>query len=241
MSYFRNVQDNGNWLAGNSYTIEEYFFQDVTQDDGGNNRANYGGILIPGLNVLVSSDYTEYVIDTLSEFDTGPLEHLDDTKYIDLRSYITITGADWDIYELIIPGPPNLPYLKVYGWRTRRIDLPVDFYNGNYSLIWFWFKFSHIDELGNFVYETIESEIYNITITNGIERPPDPIIPPVPDDRPEDYNFDFFWVPGSWDGDEYTPPHFDEEPTVIVAAGGGRWSKNLVAAGNGKIYYEDYS
>jgi len=68
------------------------------------------------------------------------------------------------------------------------------------------------------------------------------ILPPdlITETRPVDYDPDLVWVPGEWDGDEYTPPHWDEIPGNYVAAGGGRFNQNLVVAGNNKIYYEDY-
>jgi len=82
-------------------------------------------------------------------------------------------------------------------------------------------------------------EIYgDVLIPSNPLEPSDTIdFPPT---RPDDYDDDLHWVPGEWDGDEYTPPHWDEIPGNYVAAGGGRFNQNLVVAGNNKIYYEDY-
>jgi len=75
-----------------------------------------------------------------------------------------------------------------------------------------------------------------------------PVIPPSPTDalptfppatRPDGYDPDDYWIPGQWDGDDYTPPEFGP-PTEgrYFATGGGRWSQQLIAIGHGTVYYE---
>ena len=73
---------------------------------------------------------------------------------------------------------------------------------------------------------------------SGIEIPEGAPIPltDFPTDRPNAYDPDLTWQPGSWDGSDYTD---DEFASDYQAAGGGRWSQQLVVAGNDRIYYED--
>jgi len=63
-------------------------------------------------------------------------------------------------------------------------------------------------------------------------------LPTWPSTRPDDYDPDLIWTPGEWDGEDYTPPGWSEIEGIYVAAGGGRWSKQLVCVGQSKIYYE---
>jgi len=72
-----------------------------------------------------------------------------------------------------------------------------------------------------------------------------PVPPGTPDDLTpfppsccSDTENDYFWQPGVWSGDDYTDPYWG---SGYVATGGGRWGRNLVVAGNGKVYYEDYT
>ena len=67
--------------------------------------------------------------------------------------------------------------------------------------------------------------------------PPELIVPA----RPDDYDEDLIWVPGEWDGDDYTPPAWDDIPGNYAAAGGGRYNQNLVAVGHNLVYYEEFS
>ena len=62
--------------------------------------------------------------------------------------------------------------------------------------------------------------------------PGDPSAPPddlatFPIARPADYDPNLYWQPVTWEWGE-----------VPVATGGGRWGQQLVAMGNGKVYYE---
>lgn len=70
--------------------------------------------------------------------------------------------------------------------------------------------------------------------------PPSPTPPAFPPTRPGGYAPDDFWIPGEWNGGTYTPPEWGQ-PTDgrYFATGGGRWGIQLVAVGNGKIYYEE--
>jgi hypothetical protein len=69
-------------------------------------------------------------------------------------------------------------------------------------------------------------------------EPDDLVIhPPV---RPDVYDPDFIWVPGEWDGDDYTPPAWGSPgDSVYISTGGGRWQQQLVAIGNNLVYIED--
>jgi hypothetical protein len=68
-----------------------------------------------------------------------------------------------------------------------------------------------------------------------------PFLPEFPIDRPDDYAPDTFWIPGEWDGPDYTDPEWsaDPIPTRYFATGGGRWGQQLVAVGQSRVYYEE--
>jgi len=90
-------------------------------------------------------------------------------------------------------------------------------------------------------------EVYNNR--SAIFRVNGTIIVPVPPGTPDDLTpfppsccsvveNDSFWQPGVWSGDDYTDPYWG---SGYVATGGGRWGRNLVVAGHGLVYYEDYT
>jgi len=69
---------------------------------------------------------------------------------------------------------------------------------------------------------------------------PPPDLPTFPPDRPDDYDPDLIWTPPT------SPipgnPNTWEEPGLpYQTTGGGRWGRNLVVAGHGLVYYEDYT
>jgi hypothetical protein len=70
----------------------------------------------------------------------------------------------------------------------------------------------------------------------GVIIPPSPL-PPFPPDRPDDYDPDLPWKPGDWTPGPYTPPDWGDESTY-VAAGGGRWGRQLVMVRKSLVFYE---
>ena len=224
MSYFRNIQNNGIWARGGTYTFE-YFYKDISYEPA-------AGILGEKWNIIYGAPAGTvwYLFPYHYSIPTG----VNDSVYD--------SGFTWGDDPL--GGPSISPYYEVLEsedggqWRKFYVYINDTLIDGNYSIVHAHIRWS--DYLNGAPYDIflIEEERHNIYIFGEAQIPPDPITPTVPEDRPDDYNFDYYWVPGSWDGDEYTPPHFEETPTVIVAAGGGRWSKQLVCVGQSKIYYE---
>jgi len=57
--------------------------------------------------------------------------------------------------------------------------------------------------------------------------------------RPGAYDPDLIWVPGEWtDPNTYVSPEWGG-PSRYFATGGGKWGQQLVAVGNGKVYYTE--
>ena len=67
-----------------------------------------------------------------------------------------------------------------------------------------------------------------------------PYLPDTPDDRPDAYDPDDFWLPDYWEGGQHFPPQWGQPgDSKYFATGGGRWGQQLVAVGKDRVYYEE--
>jgi len=127
-----------------------------------------------------------------------------------------------DEYELRNPNPQYFN-LNDYNYVLPYPTSPVKIY---------W-QIKTTNEWG-----TTWGDVWSFTTAKEGYVPPPDALPDFPPSRPDDYNPDLPWLPGEWNG-TYIPPEWGE-PTDYVATGGGRWGRNLVVAGNKKIYYEAF-
>lgn len=244
MSYFRNVQNSGNWIAGNTYTFEAYFIADKVQHPLGYPSwqwfygyiQNYGdGFVLP--NPYFTPDYAAEIFE-VDDVAVGSLAY----QQMLSGTYFPSGGETTEIItQEYVYLPYGQSYTKHYLWIKYTIIIPANIVTGNYKLVWAKDDTSNSYWADNLAGVITESETFDIHITGGILPPTDPVEPTIPDTRPVDYDDDLYWVPGEWVDDVYTPGHWDEAPLSIVAAGGGRWNKNLVVAGHNLIYYEEFS
>jgi hypothetical protein len=222
MPYFRNVQYHGVWVAGGTYSFEVWAKAVETFSP----QTIHWWDLMPlpgnqyvGKSVLFQKDY---------EFPVPPLD-----KY---GSSTFDPDAVIENVEVVSESSGNL---TSGFWRLLEVEIPPDLPEGKYKLV-HCYVYGYYD--GSWHWSGTSYEEYEITILPvGAQLPPEPVTPTIPDTRPVDYDNDLYWVPGEWVDDVYTPPHWDEAPLSIVAAGGGRWNQNLVVAGHNLIYYEEYS
>jgi hypothetical protein len=244
MSYFRNVQNSGNWVAGNTYTFEAYYIADKVQHPLGYSSwawlygyyQNYGdGYALP--NPYFTIDYAQEIFD-VDDVAVGSLAY----QQMFSGTYHPSGGETTEIItQEYITLPQGASYWKEYLWKRYTITIPVNIVTGNYKLVWAQNDPSNSIWEDNLAGVITESETFDIHITGGILPPPDPVTPTIPDTRPVDYDNDLYWVPGVWVDDVYIPPHWAETPITIVAAGGGRYNQNLVVAGHNLVYYEEFS
>jgi hypothetical protein len=244
MSYFRNVQNSGNWTAGNTYTFEAYYIADKVQHPLGypswewfyGYYQKYGdGYALP--NPYFTPDYAQEIFD-VDDVAVGSLAYQQMLSGL----YFPSEGETTEIItqeEIYLPDGQS--YLKEYKWKRYTITIPANIVTGNYKLVWAQDDPSNWYWADNLAGVITESETFDIHITGGIIPTPDPVTPTVPDTRPVDFDNDLIWVPGEWNGDVYTPPHWDEIAGNYVAAGGGRYNQNLVVAGHNLIYFEEFS
>ena len=83
----------------------------------------------------------------------------------------------------------------------------------------------------------------SIRLLEGDPEPPSvppPDIPTFPPPRPDDYDPDLIWTPPT-SPIPGNPNTWQDPGLPYQTTGGGRWGRNLVVAGNGKVYYEDYT
>jgi hypothetical protein len=221
---FRNVQNNGIWPVGGTYTLEVWvWYPDLSPAlpplDILNAMRYVGGLEI-GNKVLLPADYIlppeqpPYIFVELDETGTEGVEIVGLGEEGDYE-----TGFWQEVQVHISEGTPLGGYKFVYRGLS----------GVNVGGYWVWSVYDY------------QTQYIEIALADSIPPPPDPIIPPVPEEDPEVVNDDLFWIPGHWDGDVYTPPTWGETPGNYVAAGGGRYNQNLVVAGRNLVYYEEFS
>jgi len=163
---------------------------------------------------------------------------------------VNVNNAEWHNFEF---DAITLTQGSTYAIGIRNLDAYP--WNGQYLVI-FVFTVAGSNHTPNYFFRGAEYKIpagaWSLRAGGSISfhyKVNGTIIVPVPPGTPDDLTpfppsccsnteNDYYWQPGVWNGDVYTDPSWG---SGYVATGGGRWGRNLVVAGHGLVYYEDYT
>jgi len=227
MSRFRNVQDDGNWKAGETYTFE---YEYIT--DGGFPPFGFAvGGMHPNSarDIFFTPAFASWLIAnpaSVPDKETFGLGAGEWTFSLASTVWSGSGGEDGN------SGVSSCLLTSYGAWRTCTVvvseDAEVD---DEYKLLW-----AHAS-----VDVTItETETFDITIVAPSWVAPPTDLISFPPDRADDYDDDAIWVPGLWSGGVYTPPAWGGyEDGELIVAGGGRWNKQMIALGHNAVYFEE--
>jgi len=239
MSNFRNVQNNGIWTAGNTYTFESNYVFDRT---------------------YLGSDNWTYDIGLITQILSGGTHYPVHVTLAAANAWVPsgyrITGnraSPWCSWEplseseiLLYPSGS-----QDYGdpWRKYTIAIPSDTPDGSYGIVFYRFEASlSWDAWGDKGFTAgpteTDKEVLTITISGGGSGTPgglpgagvgeveqDDATQSADTDRPVDYDPDDVWIENAW----------EDIAGADAFAGGGRWNIQLFFVGKGVIYFEGLS
>ena len=166
------------------------------------------------------------------------------------------TAYDWKWVEFIFSSTMELTagtmYALVFYYQPNSGTFPIQWARAtpdtNYPRGQIWhYAWDHdgdpyVPYPGDWYDGTGEGDMYFEEWGEGDEPPSDPPddIQTFPPPRPDDYDPDVIWTPPT-SPIPGNPNTWQDPGLPYQTTGGGRWGRNLVVAGHGLIYYEDYT
>jgi len=186
---------------------------------------------LPTGSVLATGSFDEYIDPGeggwfWQGFAWNTLITLDPTKWYCIRLTRFTPVSQGIRYLLIGSSSVATPNNKFFSGGAANHSKTLPYPEIPYPPPWSWTALNY-----SFLYR-------NYDYAEGTVPPDD--IPTFPPPRPDDYDPDLIWTPPT-SPIPGNPNTWQDPGLPYQTTGGGRWGRNLVVAGNGKVYYEDYT